>query len=62
MALAIFAVNGKVDWLLGSLLAAGFLVGGLVGARLTVLKGHRWVRAFVTVAILAFAARLLLTG
>ncbi len=61
VALAIFAFHGKVDWLLGSLLAVGFLAGGLLGARLTVLKGHRWVRVFVTVTILAFALRLFLT-
>lgn len=60
VALVIFAANDRVDWLVGSLLAVGFLAGGLIGARLTVLKGHRWVRAVVTLAILAFALRLLL--
>jgi uncharacterized membrane protein YfcA len=62
VALAIFAWNGKVEWFMGSLLAVGFLVGGLLGARLTVLKGHRWVRAVVTATILVFALKLLLMG
>jgi len=61
LALAIFAVNGKIDWLMGGVLAVGFLAGGLLGARLTVLKGHRWVRVFVTVTILVFAFKLLFT-
>ena len=54
-ALAVFAFNGSVDWRLGAALAAGNFVGGLTGARLTVLKGHRWVRAVVTVTALLFA-------
>ena len=62
LALAIFAWNGRVEWVTGSVLAAGFLVGGLLGARWTVLKGHRWVRGVVTGAILLLAAKLLLGG
>jgi uncharacterized membrane protein YfcA len=57
-ALAVFAAGGSVDWRLGSALAAGMLVGGVAGARLTVLKGHRWVRAVVTVTALVFAVGL----
>lgn len=60
LALAIFAWNGRVEWLTGGVLALGFLAGGLLGARLTVLKGHRWVRAVVTATILVFALKLLL--
>ena len=54
-ALAVFAANGSVDWRLGAALAAGNFVGGLTGARLTVLKGHRWVRVVVTVTAVLFA-------
>ena len=54
-ALAVFAAGGSVDWRLGLALAAGNLVGGLTGARLTVLKGHRWIQAVVTIAALLFA-------
>ena len=53
-------IAGKVVWIAGLTLAGGTVLGGLVGARLTVLKGHRWVRGVVTVAIIAFAVKLLL--
>ncbi len=62
LSLALFAWGGKVDWVMGAALAAGNLVGGLVGVRLTVLKGHRWVRGVVTVTVIAFAVRLLFWG
>ncbi len=60
LALSIFAWQGKVEWLPGVVLAAGNLVGGLVGVRLTVLKGHRWVKGVVTVTVIVFAVLLLL--
>jgi uncharacterized membrane protein YfcA len=61
LALTLFAVNGRVDWLMGGTLAAGTLLGGLVGARLTILKGHRWVRGVVTVTVVLFALKLWFT-
>jgi uncharacterized membrane protein YfcA len=54
-ALGVFAAAGSVDWQLGAALAAGNLAGGVTGARLTVLKGHRWVKAVVTVTAILFA-------
>ena len=62
LSLALFAWQGKVDWLMGLTLAAGTIIGGLVGARLTVLKGHRWVRGVVTVTIILFALKLWFGG
>jgi uncharacterized membrane protein YfcA len=62
LTLVLFAWGGKVDWAMGTALAAGNLLGGLAGVHLQVLKGHRWVRGVVTVTILAFAARLLIAG
>jgi len=58
LSLGVFAWKGMVDWPLGLSLAAGNVLGGLVGVRLTVLKGHRWLRGVVTLAVLAFAVRL----
>ncbi len=55
ISLGIFAWEGKVDWLLGSVLAVGSLVGGLWGVHLTLLKGHLWVRRAVTVMAIVFA-------
>lgn len=58
LSLALFAWQGKVDWTVGLVLAAGTLLGGQLGVHLTVLKGHRWVRGVVTLAVLAFAIKL----
>ena len=58
LSLALFAWNGRVDWSIGLVLAAGTTLGGLAGARLTVLKGHRWVRGVVTVTMILFALKL----
>lgn len=58
LSLAMFAWDGKVDWGFGLALAAGTVLGGQVGVRLTVLKGHRWVRGVVTVAVIVLAVRL----
>ena len=62
LALAGFALNGMVDWALGLSLAAGNLLGGLLGVRLNVRKGQDWVRRVVVVMVLIFAARLWLTA
>ena len=39
-------------------LAVGNVLGGLLGVKLTVLKGHAWVKGVVTVAVILFAAKL----
>lgn len=61
LSLAIFASQGQVSWVHGVSLAAGTLVGGFLGARLTVLKGHAWIRRVVTVTVIAMALKLWLT-
>ena len=43
---------------MGLALAAGTFIGGLLGLRLNVLKGHFWVRGVVTVAVISFAVKL----
>ncbi len=60
LALLLFAATGKVDWPLAVMLAAGNYVGGLMGVRVQVLKGHAWVRNVVTAAIVVFAVKLLI--
>jgi uncharacterized membrane protein YfcA len=55
LSLLLFAAGGKVDWGMGAALAAGSVVGALAGVRLTVLKGHAWIRRVVSVAVIAFA-------
>lgn len=58
LALGLFAWQGHVDWDAGLALACGNVAGGLAGVRVTVLKGHDWVKKAVTVAVVAFAIRL----
>ncbi len=60
VSLGIFAWQGKVHWPMGLALAAGNVAGGLIGVRLTVLKGHAWVKGAVTIAIIVFAILLLI--
>lgn len=56
--LAVFASNGRVDWGLGLVLGAGTIVGSQIGVRLTLAKGDRWLRAFVTLTVIGFALKL----
>lgn len=58
LSLAIFAWGGRVDWGLGTALGLGNFAGGFLGARLTVLKGHAWVRRVVLAAVVVFAVKL----
>jgi uncharacterized membrane protein YfcA len=58
LSLSIFAWQGMVHWPMGLTLAVGNTLGGLVGARLTALKGHRWIRGVVTVTVVVFAIRI----
>ncbi|PLX45551.1 MAG: integrase [Deltaproteobacteria bacterium] len=58
LALAIFQSGGVVHWELGLSLASGSMIGGQIGVRLAVLKGHAWLRWIVTAAIVLFAVKL----
>ncbi len=58
ISLGVFAAQGRVDWLLGFTLGAGNLVGALLGVKLTVLKGHGWIKKVVTATVILFALRL----
>jgi uncharacterized membrane protein YfcA len=58
VSLALFVWQGMVSWPEGLSLAVGTVIGGQIGVHLTVLKGHRWIKAVVTVAVVAFAVKL----
>ncbi len=55
---AIFWWQGQIVWLPGLVLGAGNFLGALAGVRLTVLKGHRWVKGVVTATVIVFAVML----
>ena len=57
-ALAVFIYHGKIDWPLGLALAVGNTLGGWLGARLAVKKGHDFIRKVVMVVVLAMAVKL----
>ena len=58
LSLALFAWNGQVEWLPGIALGIGTTIGGQIGAHLTVLKGHSWIKTVVTATVLIFALKL----
>lgn len=60
IALGVFIYHGQVDYMLGFALAAGNSVGGMIGPKLAVDKGHDWIKKVVTLTVLVFALKLLL--
>jgi len=56
--IAVFAIEGRIDWGLGLTLAVGNGLGGWIGSHVAVTKGEKWVRAVLVVAVLAMALRL----
>jgi hypothetical protein len=58
-ALIVFILHGQVNYLLGVSLGVGSAVGALLATRFAVTKGHAWIRAFVIITVILFAAKLL---
>ena len=58
VALAVFAWEGQVDWVLGLTLAAGTSIGGWFASRWSVDKGDQWIRYFLVVTVCAMAVKL----
>ena len=59
IALGVFVYHGQVDYTLGLALAAGNSVGGMIGPKLAVDKGHDWIKKVVSLTVLVFALKLL---
>jgi len=59
IALGVFIWHGQVNYLLGFALAAGNSLGGMIGPKLAVDKGHDWIKKVVTATVLVFALKLL---
>jgi len=58
-ALIVFAFNGKVCWEIGLCLAAGMGLGGWIGSHWAVAKGERWIRAVLTICVVAMVIKLI---
>ncbi len=58
-ALIMFTILGKVDWVLGLILASGNAIGAFVAAKLAVRRGEKIIRAVMGVAVLLMAFKIL---
>jgi uncharacterized membrane protein YfcA len=59
VALPVFIIQGKVEWVPALVLAAGLTTGGWIGAHAAVKGGERFIRAVMVIAALILAAELL---
>jgi len=59
VALPVFIVQGKVEWLPAVILAGGLTIGAWIGAHAAVKGGERFIRAAMVVAALLLAGKLL---
>ncbi len=60
-ALGVFMSRGLVLWKAGLALALGTTLGGQLGALASVRRGNKFIRRFVTVLIVIFAVKLILS-
>jgi uncharacterized membrane protein YfcA len=59
VALPVFIAQRQVVWIPALLLAAGYSLGGALGARIAVRGGERVIRPVLAVAVIALAGRML---
>lgn len=62
VATAMFVIYGLVQWLPGLTMAAGNVVGGVVGAKLAIAKGNRLIFGFLIVVMIATGLKLLVSA
>lgn len=58
ISLLVFALEGKVNWQVGGVLAIGHAFGGWFASRWSVEKGEVWVRRIMIISIIAMALKL----
>jgi len=58
LTLGLFAWQGQVLWIPGIVLGLGNFIGGLIGVKLAIQKGHKWIKVVVTITIIIFAIKL----
>jgi uncharacterized protein len=56
--LIIFIYSGQIAWIAGFTMAAGNICGAWLGAKMTIEKGDRWIKAVLTVTVSAMAVKL----
>lgn len=59
LSLLIFVLNGKVNWILGLVLAVGNGIGAWLGSNLAVAKGEKWIKIVLAAAVILMSARLI---
>ena len=59
VAVPVFVLNDQVHWGFAAIVAAGFAVGGWLGARWAVRGGERLIRPVLVVAVLSLAGRMI---
>lgn len=59
IALGVFVYHGQVSYMLAAGLAAGNSIGGILGPKMAVAKGHDWIKKVVNATVLIFAVKLL---
>jgi uncharacterized membrane protein YfcA len=57
-ALAVFALNDKVNWTIGLVLAIGNAGGAWIASRYSVKKGDKFIRLFLVVMVAVMAVKL----
>ncbi len=62
IATLMFVIFGLVDWVPGLTMAAGNLLGGVVGAKLAIAKGNRLIFGFLVVVMAATGVKLLVSA
>ena len=57
--LTIFAMNGIIDYKIGTALLAGMAIGGYIGAHVALQKGDAWVKQLFALLVIAIAIKVL---
>tara|TARA_B100001971_G_C18029462_1_gene451751 strand:- start:128 stop:817 length:690 start_codon:yes stop_codon:yes gene_type:complete len=55
----IFAINGIVDYKIGTILLLGMITGGYIGAHVAIKKGDKWVKTLFAVLVIISGIKLL---
>jgi uncharacterized protein len=59
VSLGVYAANVKIEWTLGLALAAGYAIGGWLGANAAIAKGEALIKRVFYLALVAMAIKLL---